>query len=33
MEYVKTGIGGLDPLFANGGYPKGNTVLVIGGPG
>lgn len=33
IEYVNTGIGGLDPLFANGGYPRGNTVLVIGGPG
>jgi circadian clock protein KaiC len=33
MEVLKTGINGLDPLFTNGGYPKGNTVLVIGGPG
>lgn len=30
---MKTGIGAFDPLFANGGYPRGNTVLVLGGPG
>ena len=33
MEVVNTGIGGFDPLFTSGGYPKGNTILVIGGPG
>ena len=33
MEAVKTGIGGFDPLFTSGGYPRGNTILVIGGPG
>ncbi len=33
MEVVKTGIPGLDNLFAIGGFPKGNTILVIGGPG
>jgi KaiC/GvpD/RAD55 family RecA-like ATPase len=31
--YVKTGISGLDRLFANGGYPEGSTVLILGGPG
>ncbi len=33
IEYVKTCIGALDPLFANGGYPKSSTILVLGGPG
>lgn len=33
MKVVKTGIPGLDSLFAAGGYPKGNTILVLGGPG
>jgi KaiC/GvpD/RAD55 family RecA-like ATPase len=33
IEVVKTGIGDFDHLFAGGGYPKGNTILVIGGPG
>ena len=33
MEFVKTGIAGFDNLFANGGYPKENTILVMGGPG
>ncbi|NOZ76743.1 MAG: ATPase [Euryarchaeota archaeon] len=33
MEYVKTGITEFDHLFAHGGYPKNNTILVLGGPG
>lgn len=33
MTVVKTGIGGLDSLFADGGFPKGNSILLIGGPG
>lgn len=33
MGFVKTGIGDFDALFANGGYPRGNTILVLGGPG
>jgi KaiC/GvpD/RAD55 family RecA-like ATPase len=33
MDVVKTGIGGLDSLFVDGGLPKGNAILVIGGPG
>ncbi|MFQ5974996.1 MAG: ATPase domain-containing protein [Candidatus Hydrothermarchaeales archaeon] len=33
MEFVKTGIGGLDAFFAHGGYPKGNSIVVLGGPG
>ncbi len=30
---VKTGIAELDNLFAIGGYPKGNQILLMGGPG
>ncbi|MGF3554118.1 MAG: RAD55 family ATPase [Thermoplasmatota archaeon] len=30
---LKTGIIGFDELFAEGGIPKGNSVLVAGGPG
>jgi KaiC/GvpD/RAD55 family RecA-like ATPase len=33
MEYVKTGISEFDHLFAHGGYPKTNAILVLGGPG
>ncbi len=33
MDFVKTGIADLDNLFANGGYPLGNQILLIGGPG
>jgi KaiC/GvpD/RAD55 family RecA-like ATPase len=33
MEVVKTGIPNFDRLFAHGGYPVGNTVLLLGGPG
>lgn len=33
MEFVRTGIGSFDHLFANSGYPKNNSVLAIGGPG
>lgn len=33
IEYVKTCIGAFDSLFSNGGYPKGSTILVLGGPG
>jgi len=33
MTVVKTGIGGLDSLFADGGIPEGNSVLLVGGPG
>ena len=33
MTVVKTGIEGLDSLFADGGFPKGNSILLIGGPG
>lgn len=30
---LKTGITGFDDLFSDGGIPKGNSVLVAGGPG
>ncbi len=33
MDYVKTGIDGFDNIFAHGGYPRGNQILVLGGPG
>jgi len=33
MEYVRTGIEDLDGFFAGKGYPKGNTILALGGPG
>lgn len=33
MKFVRTGIDGLDGLFAKNGVPLGNTVLVLGGPG
>ncbi len=33
MEFVKTGISSFDRLFAHGGYPAGNTILILGGPG
>ncbi len=32
-QYVPTGVVEFDNLFANGGYPKGNQILVLGGPG
>ena len=32
-EYVPTGIIGVDKILANKGIPKGNTILVSGGPG
>ena len=32
-DVLKTGISGFDELFADGGIPKGNSVLVAGGPG
>jgi KaiC/GvpD/RAD55 family RecA-like ATPase len=33
IDVLKTGITGLDELFAQGGIPKGNSVLVAGGTG
>ncbi len=33
MEFVKTGIGDFDALFAHRGYPQGNSIIVMGGPG
>ncbi len=33
MEYVRTGIEGVDGLFSKNGYPAGNSILVLGGPG
>jgi KaiC/GvpD/RAD55 family RecA-like ATPase len=33
MTTVKTGIQGLDSLFSEGGFPLGNSILIIGGPG
>jgi circadian clock protein KaiC len=33
MEYVTTSIEGFDNMFSNKGYPRGNSILVIGGPG
>lgn len=33
MEFVKTGISDFDMLFANKGYPRGNSILIVGGPG
>lgn len=32
-KILKTDINGFDNLFANGGIPKGNSILVAGGPG
>ena len=32
-DVLKTGISGLDNLFAKGGIPRGNSVLVAGGTG
>jgi circadian clock protein KaiC len=32
-KILKTGISGFDELFANGGIPHGNSVLIAGGPG
>ena len=32
-DVLKTSISGFDELFADGGIPKGNSVLVAGGPG
>lgn len=32
-DVLKTGISGFDELFADGGIPNGNSVLVAGGPG
>jgi len=31
--FVKTGILNLDSFFERGGYPRGNTILLLGGPG
>ncbi|MFQ5887479.1 MAG: ATPase domain-containing protein [Candidatus Hydrothermarchaeales archaeon] len=33
MEFIKTGIGDFDALFTHGGYPQGNSIVVMGGPG
>ncbi len=33
MKFVKTGITEFDNLLAGKGYPKGNQILVLGGPG
>ena len=33
IDVLKTGISGLDNLFAKGGIPRGNSVLVAGGTG
>lgn len=33
IEVLKTGVKGLDNLFAEGGIPKGNSVLIAGGAG
>lgn len=33
QEVVKTGIADFDNFFASGGFPRGNAVLVLGGPG
>ncbi len=33
VQAVKTGIAELDHLFAVGGYPRGNQILLMGGPG
>jgi len=33
MEFVRTGIDGVDGLFSKNGYPSGNSILVLGGPG
>jgi KaiC/GvpD/RAD55 family RecA-like ATPase len=33
MEFVRTGIDGVDGLFSMNGYPMGNSILVLGGPG
>ncbi len=33
MEAVRTGIPGMDNLFSAGGFPRGNSILLIGGPG
>jgi KaiC/GvpD/RAD55 family RecA-like ATPase len=33
MEFVRTGIDGVDALFSKNGYPIGSSILVLGGPG
>lgn len=33
MEFVKTGIDGVDGLFSKNGFPMGSSILVLGGPG
>jgi KaiC/GvpD/RAD55 family RecA-like ATPase len=33
MEFVRTGIDGVDGLFSHNGFPLGNSILVLGGPG
>ncbi len=33
QDFVKTGISDFDNLFEYGGYPRGNQILVTGGPG
>jgi KaiC/GvpD/RAD55 family RecA-like ATPase len=33
LQVLKTGISGFDSLFAEGGIPKGNSVLIAGGTG
>jgi KaiC/GvpD/RAD55 family RecA-like ATPase len=32
MGNVKTGVEGLDSLFAEGGFPEGTSILILGGP-
>ncbi len=32
-DVVKTGIADFDNFFAGGGFPRGNSILVLGGPG
>jgi circadian clock protein KaiC len=32
-QYIPTGVTDFDHLFSNGGYPRGNQILVLGGPG
>ncbi|MFX0200505.1 MAG: ATPase domain-containing protein, partial [Candidatus Hodarchaeota archaeon] len=33
VDYVRTGIPGVDKILADQGIPKGHTILVSGGPG
>ena len=33
LEYIQTGIPGIDKILGDKGIPKGHTILICGGPG